>query len=77
MIWYCKKLYFPQISFFSLFSPLDFLPHLQTLWFFPPPPPGGGKTQEYTGLLNDGGESPMVTTGDHIDNNGDVDGFYL
>ena len=41
MIWYCKKLYFPQISFFSLFSPFDFLPHLQTLWFLPPPPPGG------------------------------------
>ena len=36
MIWYCQKLYFPQIFFFSLFSPFDFLPHLQTLWFSPP-----------------------------------------
>ena len=29
MIWYCKKLYFPQNSFFSFFSPFNFLPYLQ------------------------------------------------
>ena len=50
MIWYCQKLYFPQIFFFSLFSPFDFLPHLKTQDFFPPPT-RGGKTQLYTGLF--------------------------
>ena len=44
MIWYCQKLYFPQISFFS---PFDFLPHLQTLWFFPR---WGGGGELNTGL---------------------------
>ena len=33
---------------FSFFQTFDFLPHLQTLWFYSPP--HGGKTQLYTRL---------------------------
>ena len=33
MIWYCQKFYSPYIFFFSLFSPSNVLPHLQTLLF--------------------------------------------
>ena len=47
MIWYCQKLYFPQIFFF--FSPSFPFP-ISKLFGFPRPPPGG-KTQSYTGLL--------------------------
>ena len=36
MIWHCQKLQFPKKKFSSHFFPLDFLPHLQTLWL------GGG-----------------------------------
>ena len=43
MIFYCQKLYFPQVFFFSFFSSFLFLPFLQTLWFFLPPPTGGGE----------------------------------
>ena len=49
MIWYCQILNFAPVFFFSLFSPFDFLPHLQTLWL--PAPQRGGGTQSYSGLL--------------------------
>jgi len=43
-IWYCKKLYFPQIFFFSLFPPLIFFPTSKP---FDSPPHGGGEKLNY------------------------------
>ena len=41
MIQYCQKLYFPQISFFSLFPHLISFPISKPFDFFPLPTGGG------------------------------------